>query len=57
SYIDAINMRLEVMDSTALSLCMDNKLPILVLNMWDRDALKRGLLGEKVGTLVSDEPR
>jgi uridylate kinase len=57
SYIDAINLRLEVMDSTALSLCMDNKLPILVLNMWDHDALKKGLLGEKVGTLVADEKR
>jgi uridylate kinase len=56
SYIDAINRRLEVMDTTALSLCMDNKLPILVVNMWDHDALKRGLLGEKVGTLVSEEP-
>lgn len=53
-YIDAINLRLEVMDSTALSLCMDNKLPILVLNMWDHDALEKGLLGEKVGTLVAD---
>ncbi len=45
------------MDSTALSLCMDNKLPILVLNMGDQDALERGLVGEKVGTLVSDDPR
>jgi len=54
SYIDAINLRLEVMDSTALSLCMDNKLPILVVNMWDQDALKKGFLGEKIGTLVSD---
>lgn len=55
-YIDAINLRLEVMDSTALSLCMDNKLPILVLNMWDHDALEQGLLGKKVGTLVTDDP-
>jgi uridylate kinase len=55
SYIDAINLRLEVMDSTAISLCMDNKLPILVLNMWDHDALKKGLLGQKVGTLVFGE--
>jgi len=55
SYIEAINLRLEVMDSTALSLCMDNKLPILVLNMWDHDAIKKGLLGEKIGTLVSDD--
>ena len=57
TYLEAINRRLEVMDSTALSLCMDNKLPIMVLNMWDHDALKKGLLGEKVGTLVSEEPR
>jgi uridylate kinase len=57
SYIDAINLRLEVMDSTALSLCMDNKLPILVLNMWDEDALEKGLLGKKVGTLVTEDPQ
>jgi uridylate kinase len=57
SYIEAINLRLEVMDSTALSLCMDNKLPILVLNMWDHDAIKKGLLGKKIGTLVSDDKR
>jgi uridylate kinase len=57
SYIEAINLRLDVMDSTALSLCMDNKLPILVLNMWDHDAIKKGLLGEKIGTLVSDDKR
>ena len=57
TYIGAINRRLEVMDSTALSLCMDNHLPILVLNMWDEAALRAGLLGEKVGTLVSENPR
>jgi uridylate kinase len=57
SYIEAINLRLEVMDTTALSLTMDNKLPILVVNMWDHDALKRVLLGEKVGTFISDDPR
>jgi uridylate kinase len=56
TYLEAINRRLEVMDTTALSLCMDNKLPILVINMWDHDALKKGLLGEKVGTLVSEDP-
>lgn len=55
TYIDAINMRLKVMDTTALSLCMDNKLPLLVLNMWDHDAIKKVLLGKKVGTLVSDD--
>jgi uridylate kinase len=53
SYIDVLNRRLEVMDSTAVSLCMDNKLPILVLNLWDATALERALRGEQVGTLVS----
>jgi uridylate kinase len=53
SYIDTLNRRLEVMDSTAISLCMENKLPIVVLNLWDGSALRRLLLGENVGTLVS----
>jgi uridylate kinase len=53
SYIDVLNRRLEVMDSTAVSLCMDNNLPILVVNLWDRSALERALRGEKVGTLVA----
>jgi len=53
NYIDVLNMRLEVMDSTAVSLCMDNSLPIMVLNLWDAQALEKALRGEKVGTLVS----
>jgi uridylate kinase len=53
SYIDLLNRRLEVMDSTAISLCMDNNLPILVVNLWDPSALERALRGEKVGTLVA----
>ena len=53
TYIDTLNKRLGVMDSTAISLCMENKLPILVLNLWDEHALRRALLGEQVGTLVS----
>jgi uridylate kinase len=53
TYMETINRRLEVMDSTAISLCMDNNLPILVLNLWSRDALKKALHGEKVGTLVT----
>ena len=52
TYIETLNRRLEVMDSTAISLCMENKLPILVLNLWDEHALQRALLGEHVGTLV-----
>jgi uridylate kinase len=52
TYMDAINRRLEVMDTTALTLCMENELPILVLNLWQPDALRLALTGGKVGTLV-----
>jgi len=52
SYIDAINLRLGVMDSTAVTMCMEHKLPIHVLNLWDEEALKKALFGEKVGTIV-----
>lgn len=54
TYMEAINRRLDVMDSTAISLCMDNHLPILVLNLWKADMLRQALFGTKVGTLVSD---
>ena len=54
TYMDAINRRLEVMDSTALSLCMDNHLPILVLNLWQNDVLRQAVFGAEVGTLVAD---
>lgn len=53
SFLDLLNQRLEVMDSTAISLCMENDLPILVLNLWDPDALESALQGKKVGTLVT----
>ncbi|MBM3137760.1 MAG: UMP kinase [Chloroflexi bacterium] len=53
TYIEALQRRLEVMDSTAVSLCMENKMPILVLNLWDEHALKKAILGESVGTLVT----
>ena len=54
SYIETLNRRLEVMDSTAISLCMDNHMPILVLNLWESDKLKQALYGKQVGTLVTD---
>jgi len=53
TYMETINRRLQVMDSTAVSLCMDNNLPILVLNLWNSQALQMALFGEKVGTLVT----
>jgi uridylate kinase len=54
TYIDALNRRLQVMDSTAISLCMDNKMPILVLNMWLTDTLIKAVNGESVGTIISE---
>ena len=54
TYMETINRRLEVMDSTAISLCMDNHLPILVLNLWQDDVLCQAVLGANVGTLVTD---
>lgn len=53
TYMETINRRLEVMDSTAISLCMDNDLPILVLNLWEPEALRIALHGGKIGTLVN----
>jgi len=55
TYIETLNRRLEVMDSTAVSLCMENKLPIMVLNLFDPTALIKALFGEPVGTLVTAE--
>lgn len=53
TYMETINRRLEVMDSTAISLCMDNDLPIMVINLWSEDDLRLAIYGEPVGTLVS----
>ncbi len=53
SYIEALNRRLQFMDSTAISLCMDNELPILVLDLWQRDNLMRAVRGEAVGTRIA----
>ncbi len=52
SYIDALNQRLKVLDSTAISLCMDNNLPILVLNLWENGHLAKAMLGESIGTVI-----
>lgn len=55
SYIDVLNKHLKVMDSTAISLCMDNKLPIQVLNVFHEDALVNFIDGADVGTHVHSE--
>jgi len=52
-YLDVLKKGLKVMDATAISLCMDNKLPIVVFNMNKEGNIKRVILGEKIGTIVS----
>ncbi|MGB8168368.1 MAG: UMP kinase [Chthoniobacteraceae bacterium] len=53
SYSDALAQRLSVMDSTAFSLCMDNKMPIIVFDMMKNDNIKKAVLGKTIGTLVT----
>jgi uridylate kinase len=55
THIDALSQRLQVMDSTALSLCLDNKLPIIVFNQDLKDGLYKAVMGQSVGTLVISE--
>ena len=55
TYSEALAKRLQVMDSTAFSLCMDNKMPIIVFDVFKPHNLRKVLLGEKVGTLVVDQ--
>ena len=54
SYLDALNRRLQVMDSTALTLCMDNHLPVVVFNLREVDSIVRAASGEDAGTRVGD---
>jgi len=53
SYIDVLQKNLKVMDSTSISLCMDNNLPIIVFNLTKKGSLMRVIKGEKIGTMVS----
>jgi uridylate kinase len=55
THLEALNKRLKVMDTTALSLCLDNKLPIIVFDLEAPDSMRRVVLGESIGTLVSSE--
>jgi uridylate kinase len=55
THLEALSMRLKVMDSTALSLCLDNKLPIIVFDLEAKDGLIKAVLGEPIGTLVTGE--
>ncbi|NLE45963.1 MAG: UMP kinase [Chloroflexi bacterium] len=53
TYMQALELRVGVMDATAISLCMDNDLPIMVVNLWQPHSLERAVQGEEIGTLVS----
>jgi uridylate kinase len=53
TYIEALNIGIRVLDSTAISLCMDNHLPIVVLDLWQPGAMEKAILGERVGTMIS----
>jgi len=53
TYIDALNLRVGVLDSTALSLCMDNDMPIVVIDLWQPSSLERAVLGESIGTMIA----
>ena len=54
TFIDALKQRLNVMDSTAFSLCMDNNVPILVFDLNDEHSIRKAVGGEKIGTLVKN---
>lgn len=55
THLEALNKRLEIMDTTALSLCLDNKLPIIVFDLEAPDGMRKVVLGEPIGTLVTSE--
>jgi uridylate kinase len=55
TYLQALNLKLQVMDTTALSLCMDNKIPIIVFDLQAEHSIERVISGEKIGTLIDGE--
>jgi uridylate kinase len=52
TYIEALNMRVGVLDSTAISLCMENELPIVVVDLWQPNSMERVVRGESIGTII-----
>ncbi|MCB4203934.1 UMP kinase [Deferribacterales bacterium Es71-Z0220] len=55
TYLDVLNKGLKVMDSTAISMCMDNKIPIIVFDLYGKDNILNIVLGKQIGTLVEEE--
>ena len=54
NYIDVLNKGLKIMDSTATSLCMDNKIPILVFGIENPESIEKIILGENIGTIIKE---
>jgi len=55
THLQVLNKRLEIMDTTALTLCLDNNLPIIVFDLKEKDGMQQVVLGKAIGTLVSSE--
>ena len=55
SYIDVLKMGLKVVDSTSVSLCMDNKMPMLIFDVRNRGSIRKAVMGEKLGTVVGND--
>ena len=55
THLEALNMRLDVMDATALSLCLENRLPIIVFDLQAPQSIERAISGEHIGTMISSE--
>jgi uridylate kinase len=55
SHFEVLNRRLDVMDSTAITFCMDNALPIIVFDVMEPGNIRRALIGEPIGTIVSSK--
>lgn len=56
-YIDALNLRVGVLDSTAITLCMENHMPIYVVDLWQPNVMEAVVMGERVGTVIADPQR
>ena len=54
AYIDALNMRVGVLDSTAITLCMENDMPIYVVDLWQPHVMEAVVMGQQVGTVIAD---
>ena len=53
TYSEVLNKRLKVMDITAITMCMENNIPIMVLNFSQPDSLKNAIMGKRVGTIIT----